>query len=249
MTFRMTRIAGFAVGLLVGMAALASPAWANTVQISFNISYFPTTAIPGNPIVPGNSNFQGTQLSGLVSFYSDAGVTSLLPSINVDLLDVGGTFSMFEPPDPCIAACQLYFSFKGTAGSLAADAFDTVDFPPAAPDTPPIITIGALDFSLPQPPPIRLAGTIVAFSAPVAVGTWDVTISAVADVPEPSTWAMLLLGFASIGFMAYRRKSKPSIDGRLIHHHQIKNKEIALGRSFCFAVPKLTCSADIKLNE
>ena len=24
-------------------------------------------------------------------------------------------------------------------------------------------------------------------------------------VPEPSTWAMLLLGFAGIGFMAYRR--------------------------------------------
>jgi uncharacterized protein (TIGR03118 family) len=29
-------------------------------------------------------------------------------------------------------------------------------------------------------------------------------------VPEPSTWAMLLLGFAGIGFMAYRRKSKPA---------------------------------------
>jgi PEP-CTERM motif len=27
------------------------------------------------------------------------------------------------------------------------------------------------------------------------------------SVPEPSTWAMLLLGFAGIGFMAYRRKS------------------------------------------
>jgi PEP-CTERM motif len=30
-------------------------------------------------------------------------------------------------------------------------------------------------------------------------------------VPEPSTWAMLLLGFAGIGFMAYRRKSKPAL--------------------------------------
>jgi hypothetical protein len=30
-------------------------------------------------------------------------------------------------------------------------------------------------------------------------------------VPEPSTWAMLLLGFAGIGFMAYRRKSKPPL--------------------------------------
>jgi hypothetical protein len=30
-------------------------------------------------------------------------------------------------------------------------------------------------------------------------------------VPEPSTWAMLLLGFAGIGFMAYRRRSKPAL--------------------------------------
>ena len=32
-----------------------------------------------------------------------------------------------------------------------------------------------------------------------------------ATVPEPSTWAMLILGFAGIGFMAYRRKSKPAL--------------------------------------
>ena len=35
-----------------------------------------------------------------------------------------------------------------------------------------------------------------------------VTISAA--VPEPSTWAMMILGFAGVGFMAYRRR-KPSI--------------------------------------
>ena len=33
----------------------------------------------------------------------------------------------------------------------------------------------------------------------------------VSAVPEPSTWAMLLLGFAGIGFMAYRRKSTPAL--------------------------------------
>jgi hypothetical protein len=29
-------------------------------------------------------------------------------------------------------------------------------------------------------------------------------------VPEPSTWAMMILGFAGVGFMAYRRKSNPA---------------------------------------
>jgi PEP-CTERM motif len=32
------------------------------------------------------------------------------------------------------------------------------------------------------------------------------TISAVAAVPEASTWAMMILGFASVGLVAYRRK-------------------------------------------
>jgi hypothetical protein len=40
-------------------------------------------------------------------------------------------------------------------------------------------------------------------------GTFAVT----AAVPEPSTWAMMILGFAGVGFMAYRRKSKPALMG------------------------------------
>jgi hypothetical protein len=32
-----------------------------------------------------------------------------------------------------------------------------------------------------------------------------------AAVPEPSTWAMMILGFAGVGFMAYRRKSQPAL--------------------------------------
>jgi hypothetical protein len=35
--------------------------------------------------------------------------------------------------------------------------------------------------------------------------------SLTSGVPEPSTWAMMLLGFAGIGFMSYRRKSKPAL--------------------------------------
>jgi PEP-CTERM motif len=37
-------------------------------------------------------------------------------------------------------------------------------------------------------------------------GNATLTISQVAAVPEPSTWAMMILGFFSVGFMAYRRK-------------------------------------------
>src|ERR1700737_3929024 len=34
--------------------------------------------------------------------------------------------------------------------------------------------------------------------------------ASVSGVPEPSTWAMMILGFAGLGFMGYRRKSKPA---------------------------------------
>jgi PEP-CTERM motif len=44
-------------------------------------------------------------------------------------------------------------------------------------------------------------------------------VPAVAAVPEPSTWAMMILGFFGLGLMAYRRKSKPAI--RLIGDHPV----------------------------
>ena len=30
-------------------------------------------------------------------------------------------------------------------------------------------------------------------------------------VPEPSTWLMMMVGFAGVGFAAYRRKSKSGL--------------------------------------
>jgi hypothetical protein len=33
----------------------------------------------------------------------------------------------------------------------------------------------------------------------------------VAAVPEPSTWAMIISGFAGVGFMAYRRRKSAAI--------------------------------------
>jgi hypothetical protein len=35
----------------------------------------------------------------------------------------------------------------------------------------------------------------------------SLTGATVSAVPEPSTWAMMILGFFGIGFIAYRRKS------------------------------------------
>jgi hypothetical protein len=36
-------------------------------------------------------------------------------------------------------------------------------------------------------------------------------VAAVATVPEPSTWAMMVLGFFGVGFLAYRRKNQGGV--------------------------------------
>jgi hypothetical protein len=37
------------------------------------------------------------------------------------------------------------------------------------------------------------------------------SVTSIAAVPEPSTWAMMILGFAGVGFMAYRRRKGAAI--------------------------------------
>jgi len=41
----------------------------------------------------------------------------------------------------------------------------------------------------------------------IGPGGFGVGTLAVAVVPEPSTWAMMILGFCGVGLMAYRRKT------------------------------------------
>jgi hypothetical protein len=40
-------------------------------------------------------------------------------------------------------------------------------------------------------------------------GAYDATFSTtIGAVPEPSTWAMMILGFAGVGYMTYRRRKQ-----------------------------------------
>ncbi len=52
------------------------------------------------------------------------------------------------------------------------------------------------------------AGTDFAYDTTLRADNFSLEISA---VPEPATWAMMTLGFAGVGFMAYRRKSKQAL--------------------------------------
>jgi PEP-CTERM motif len=56
-----------------------------------------------------------------------------------------------------------------------------------------------------QDPPTSLYR--VNTQSPGASGFVTASSSQVAAVPEPATWAMMVLGFAGVGFMAYRRRN------------------------------------------
>ena len=45
---------------------------------------------------------------------------------------------------------------------------------------------------------------------------FETTNLSVANVPEPSTWAMMILGFFGVGFMAYRKKSQKTLSLRIV---------------------------------
>jgi hypothetical protein len=47
----------------------------------------------------------------------------------------------------------------------------------------------------------------ISWTNPTFENYYGFTVGEVGAVPEPSTWAMMLLGFASVGFLAYRRRT------------------------------------------
>jgi probable HAF family extracellular repeat protein len=61
---------------------------------------------------------------------------------------------------------------------------------------------------------INSSGQIVGNGTDSAGNSDVVLLTPASAVAEPSTWAMMILGFAGVGFMAYRRKSKPALMAR-----------------------------------
>ena len=163
-----------------------------TSQYIFDTNLGRTYAAPGHYVLEGGSFFSPPLSSPLLS----ASVT-----INGIPYSVAGSFR------------GVYISFT----SLSSEANITND----------VLLYNALFFgsSNPFPFPTALSGPVTynvqsGDSTDGYLQTYDgseqlylpessVTISPA--VPESSTWAMLLLGFAGVGFMAYRRQSKPAL--------------------------------------
>ena len=124
----------------------------------------------------------------------------------------GGDYTHYYPPTPgsaaltCLVSCQAVFTTQGSGASSGLVTL-TLSFANVLDDSlwngPQ--TVSALELNSSGVP---AHDGIAATGVRTDIGTIERTVliaDPITAVPEPSTWAMLILGFAGIGFMAYRR--------------------------------------------
>jgi hypothetical protein len=138
-----------------------------------------------------NSSFgQDGDTIGSVTFTGTGGVISFDLTEGLNVRDhFEGAFEN--------SASNLFGTASFGTGSPAPDRLDAQQFNVAG-----IGTLQSIEFD--QSGTIDVNGNLAGFPFLAAI-----TIVTGTAVPEPSTWTMMILGFAGAGFMTYRRKSRP----------------------------------------
>jgi PEP-CTERM motif len=93
------------------------------------------------------------------------------------------------------SASSLEFPLVGNGASLFSGESTAID---TGPNAGRIFPSACLDISCAVGNPIS--------------GTFTFSGETVSAVPEPSTWAMMILGFVGVGYMAYRRKKQTALN-------------------------------------
>jgi hypothetical protein len=159
-------------------------------------SYFPVQ--PNSVIASSGYQFYNVQSGSWVD-------PATMSSFRYTMLSQGGFLNSFFTG---IAGFPTGFNgpFEVFVGGVDEGSFvpgDTFAFPAG---TTSFVISGIDPNGADQPFPLQLN-----FST--AFASFEVDgASSVTGAPEPSTWAMMILGFAGIGCMAYRRKSKSALD-------------------------------------
>jgi hypothetical protein len=138
------------------------------------------------------------------------------PTPDLAASDFFGLAVTTNSPDPALQSISVFFfdtsqggglSFNdSSSGGLLSDILGTFDY--AGP------TLFSELVPAPTTAPTLLAGTfsLFNFEDPSVTATLTVTDTTLATAaPEPSTWAMMILGFAGIGAVTYRRRKSTAL--------------------------------------
>jgi hypothetical protein len=179
---KMLRRPAAAIGVAsILMLATATASFADTV---YTYTYSPATTVSFGD---GPGGTVGTEVSLTGSFTYDATTGAVSGSALTATGTAGGTYDLTS---------ALYFGDLDY--TLAGNPSD-------------VFLVGLLPINGSSPLAITGEGLNEGVSTYHEIGviTGEAVLQ-VAAVPEPSTWAMMILGFAGLGVMAYRRKSKPA---------------------------------------
>jgi hypothetical protein len=204
-------------GGLAALALLAIVAPANALVVTSNLDIFATTsppiATPGTDLgrvtvtdISGGVEIAVTLLNG-AQFVPTGGHTSFGFNVNGTVTGINilspptpaGTFTVLTPfpgsfPDPAFGPFSYGITCSGCGNGGSNPSPGPLDFD--------VLGVTAAQF---------LSTTGFLFAADL-LGPGGGTGAVAGDplvtaVPEPSTWAMMILGFFGVGFMAYRRRS------------------------------------------
>jgi hypothetical protein len=163
-----------------------------TYDVTFYNSSYDSIYSSTVPTFLGNSSGSADAASALASALTLFGVTELVgigPQYNALLVPFSDARTGVLPCAPCSGLNTSYVAYQSP---YISGTWTTVPPIPAIQGTSNItgsndsVTYSCCDYA-------------------VFVNVVDAPTPA---VPEPSTWAMVIIGFAGVGFMAYRRKNR-----------------------------------------
>jgi hypothetical protein len=139
------------------------------------------------------SSYNGQSFN--VTFTGSAGATETFSNIAVPDFAGGGPINTTSGGVSTQTVYQVTDTGGGNTGNSATGAFGTYDLTEVGFTLDPDFANQTLS-----------SATITSNGYETLLLGVTVTNTLTAAVPEPSTWAMMILGFCGLGFMAYRRK-------------------------------------------
>jgi hypothetical protein len=174
------------------LAASAASLFASSASATLLEWSYTGTGISGSGTMDATLITSGPAAGGY-DIDSISGTANGLTILGLDLYDLPDNI-VFPPSPPFVGVDTLGFSFSVTGGLSYNLYEDDGNYTPGPP-------YGcAAEYCLLGP------GTAGAGDPFVALTSFSVNV-----VPEPSTWAMMLVGFAGLGFLGYRRTVKARV--------------------------------------
>ena len=170
--------------------------------------------LPPGPYQEGHLEFisaSGPLMKGGAPFFPEGSTGPTLANTSSSGVPLFITVAGGSPFPDALSARFNLTSFDISAlylapgGQLRIDYYDQTGYHPGAPIT--LDSVAGL-----QTIPLNLtdvfAAGIVSLGMPSAGYQIDNVNSTLSAVPEPSTWAMMILGFVGVGCIAYRRRQQ-----------------------------------------